>query len=258
MGSISVEAREDVAIVVLSTPDKLNAWDRNMRRALLAELRRLAGDDDCRAIVVTGEGDEAFCAGQDLDEARGWDADFSDTWVREIQELYDAARLGRKPIIAAINGVAAGSGLQFALCCDLRVAHEGARLGQPEVRSGLASVTGSWLIQRAVGGSRMRDLVLTARMLSGAEAHEWGLVNRLVARTELLGLACQLALELADLPPESFSLTKHAIAELEQDGYESAFDLAVRYQALVYETRAPQRVMGAFRSRRGRALRAQG
>ncbi|MGI5489947.1 enoyl-CoA hydratase/isomerase family protein [Microtetraspora malaysiensis] len=254
MKSIDIEGVDGIAVVTINNPRKLNAWDREMRKVLLEELLRLAeaDRDECRAIVITGAGDRAFCAGQDLDEAHGWNGEFADTWVTEIKHVYDAVRLNPKPVVAAVNGVAAGSGFQFALCCDLRVSHPQARLGQPEVRSGLASVTGTWLIEQSVGHSRMKDLVLSARLLSGQEAFEWGLVNRLVPAEDVLSAACRAANEMAALPPESFSLTKQAIADLARAGYEHAFDTAVEYQRKVYETDAPSRVMAEFMARSGR------
>lgn len=253
MSDIKTEFTGAVAVVTIDNPSKLNAWNRAMRVVLLDKLKELSAmpAEQCRGIVITGAGERAFCAGQDLDEAHDWNAEFADTWVTEIRHVYDAVRLCPKPVVAAINGVAAGSGFQFALCCDIRVSHAGAKMGQPEVKSGLASVTGTWLIQHAVGHTRMKDLVLRARLLGGEEAKEWGIVNCLVAEQDVLKEAVRVANDMSELPEESFMLTKQAIFDLMEAQYGHAFATAIEYQGKVYETDAPTRVMARFKKGAG-------
>lgn len=253
MSEIKIEFADAIAIITIDNQDKLNAWNRAMRVTLLCKLKELSEmpAEECRGIVITGAGARAFCAGQDLDEARDWDSAFADTWVSEIRDVYDAVRLCPKPVVAALNGIAAGSGFQFALCCDIRVSHAGAKMGQPEVRSGLASVTGTWLIQYSVGHTRMKDLVLRARLIAGEEAKEWGIVNSLVSEEKVLEEAIQIANEMSELPVESFALTKQAIFELMEAQYSHAFDTAIEYQGKVYETDAPTRAMERFKKDTG-------
>src|SRR5690606_13575213 len=102
-----------------------------------------------RGIVFTGAGDRAFCAGQDLAETAEFDPDGVEAWLANFRAMYEAVLHVDKPVVAAVNGVAAGSGYQFTLLCDVRVAHPGVRMGQPEVKSGIPSITGMYLTERA-------------------------------------------------------------------------------------------------------------
>lgn len=255
MGSVDLEiTAEKIAIVTINNPPKLNAWTREMRVQLRTHLDHLnsTSRDESRAIVITGAG-EAFCAGQDLDQAFDWDDEFAHTWVSEFRVLYDQLRRSPKPVVAAVNGVAAGSGFQYSLCADFRVSHPGARLGQPELKSGQASVTGSWLVAKAIGITQMRALVLTADLVPGDEAHRLGLVDRLVEAHDVLPTAIRIAGEMADLPEEAFAQTKIALCELEDAGLDQAFEIAIEKHAAVYASGAPQRAIGEFISRSSRA-----
>lgn len=254
MGTIEVQVVDGgVGVVTITNPAKLNAWNRPMRQTLSEKLAALidAEPSHCRAIVITGaEGN--FCAGQDLDEAVNWDDEFAETWVGEFRPLYDQLRRSPKPIVAAVPGVAAGSGFQYALCADYRVAHSASRLGQPEIKSGQASVTGSWLTAMSIGITQMRALVLTARLVSGDDAYRMGLVDQLEAQDDVLPAAIEVAREMSDLPAEAFSSTKLALCELEDEGLDRAFAIAIAHHASVYATGAPRRSMTEFMARSGR------
>src|SRR5882757_1095587 len=156
MGTVRVETREELAVVVVESRGRLNAFTRGMRADIAKRLREIDGDAKLEGAVLTGDGD-AFCAGQDFNESRQWND--AVPWVEEFEDFARAILGFRKPLVAAVNGVAAGGGFQMALLCDDRIGHAGARMGQTEVRWGLASVTGSWLLQRAVGDLRARELV---------------------------------------------------------------------------------------------------
>ena len=121
---VLTEVRGRVGLITLNKPEKLNAWDRPMRSAILAALRRYDADDAIGAVVITGTGDRAFCAGQDFAEAHDFDEERAEAWIREWEELYATLRGLSKPIIAALNGTAAGSAFQVVLLCDLRIAHD--------------------------------------------------------------------------------------------------------------------------------------
>src|SRR4051794_26235230 len=134
----------EVGRITLNRPEILNAWHSPMRLELIAALEGFERDEGIRAIILTGAGDRAFSAGQDLSETKTFDADRSEAWVNEWERLYDTIRSLSKPLIAALNGVAAGSAFQVALLCDFRIGHAGVRMGQPEINSGIASTTGPW------------------------------------------------------------------------------------------------------------------
>src|SRR5262249_19584876 len=144
---IRSEHRDAVAIITLDRPQTFNAWHRPMREELMVVLRAAEADATVRAMILTGAGSAGFSAGQALPESMEFDADRAEEWIVEWEQLYDLIRSLSKPIIAALNGVAAGSAFQVALLCDFRVAHAGVRMGQPEIDSGIPSTTGPWIMR---------------------------------------------------------------------------------------------------------------
>jgi enoyl-CoA hydratase/carnithine racemase len=176
---VRVEQRGAVAVWTLDRADRMNALTRAMLFALGKLAREAATNESIRAIVLTGAGDKAFCAGADLKERRG----MSDDDVRALIDLYrtELGPLDRcpKPVVAAINGVALGGGLELALTCDLRVAAPGAQLGLPETSIGvIPGAGGTQRLARVVGEARAKEMILLARRVTAEEALSWGLVNR--------------------------------------------------------------------------------
>src|SRR4051794_30001227 len=204
--AVITERRGAVAIVTLNRPKLLNAWDRPMRQDLMTALRAAEADGAVGAIILTGAGDLAFSAGQDLNETMEFDADRAVEWIREWEALYDLIRSLSKPLIAALNGVAAGSAFQVALLCDMRIGHDGVRMGQPEINSGIASTTGPWIMREMIGLARTIDLTLTGRMMDAAECAAIGLINRIVPRAQVMPASLALADELAAKPPVAMRL----------------------------------------------------
>ncbi len=242
---------QEVAVVTLNRPARLNAWTQRDRAALTRLLHALAADAQVRALVLTGAG-TGWCAGQDLTETAGFDpADPArvETWLDNCADLYDAVRGLAKPTVAALNGVAAGSGFQVALLADIRVAHPGVGLGQPEVRHGIPSITGTWIIGQHLGLSRTTELVLTGRLLDGTEAHRLGLVHRLVPPDAVLPTALAIARELAAQPPGAVAATKAWLRELTEPGLRQAFAAARGWHRDAYASGEPQSGMHDFLTR---------
>jgi enoyl-CoA hydratase/carnithine racemase len=176
---IRVEQRGAVAVWTIDRADRANALSRPTLLAFGKLAREAATNPSIRAIVVTGAGDKAFCAGADLKERQG----MSENDVRVQVGLYrsELGPLDRspKPVVAAINGAALGGGLELALCCDLRVAASHAVLGLPETSLGIIpGAGGTQRLPRVVGEARAKEMILLARRLSANEALAWGLVNR--------------------------------------------------------------------------------
>jgi methylglutaconyl-CoA hydratase len=176
---LSIEQRGSVAIWTIQRPDRMNSLSRDLLLAFGRLSREVASNDSVRAVVVTGAGDKAFCAGADLKERRG----MSENDIRVQVELYrsELGPLDRcpKPVVAAINGVALGGGLELALVCDLRVAASHAELGLPETSLGIIpGAGGTQRLPRLVGEARAKEMILLACRLSASEALAWGLVNR--------------------------------------------------------------------------------
>src|SRR5215472_3607855 len=178
---VRVEQRGGVAIFIIDRPDRMNSLSRPTLLALGQLTRDAIANPSVRAIVVTGAGEKAFCAGADLKERQG----MSENDVRAQVALY-RSELGPldhspKPVIAAINGVALGGGLELALVCDLRVAAAHAELGLPETSLGIIpGAGGTQRLPRLVGEARAKEVILLARRIKATEALSWGLVNRVV------------------------------------------------------------------------------
>jgi enoyl-CoA hydratase/carnithine racemase len=249
---VLVEIKGRVGVVTLSRPRILNAWNRPMRLELLEALDALDREKAVGAIVVTGAGDRAFSAGQDLNESRTFDADRAEEWVAEWERLYGKVRSLSKPIVAALNGVAAGSAFQFALVCDLRVGHSGVKMGQPEINSGIASTTGPWIMREILGMARTIDLTLTGRMMDADECFRIGLINKLVPQAEVLEAALEIAEGLAEKPPIAMRLDRQRFREMTEPTFRDALSAGVRIQREAYASGEPAQMMERFL-----ALRAQ-
>lgn len=221
-----IDRASHVATLTLNRPDRLNAFDREMADAWAAGLKSLAGDRDVHAIVVTGAG-KAFCAGGDLktlaeDAAPVERKRFLTDHVHRVER---ALRSVEQPVIAMINGAAIGAGLDMALLCDLRIAADRAKLGEAYVNLGLVPGDGgAWLLPRLVGPSRALELLWTGRVLTGAEAADWGLVNRSVPSERLLVETYELAKRLAAGPQLAQRLIKRAVYSGERMSRETHFD----------------------------------
>jgi len=256
MGSfILAERRGSAAVITLNRPEVLNAWHQPMREALTEALAAAEADPAVRAIVLTGAGERAFCAGQDLNETKTFDPARAGEWLGEWEALYDRIRALSKPLIAALNGVAAGSAFQVALLCDFRIAHPGVRMGQPEINAGIPSTTGPWIMREILGLARTIDLTLTGRMMDAAECERIGLFNRVVPRDAVLAEALRLAEELATKPPVAMRLDKQRFREMTEAGFRDAIAAGIRIQQEAYATGEPARMMEAFFEKRSRGSR---
>jgi 2-(1,2-epoxy-1,2-dihydrophenyl)acetyl-CoA isomerase len=216
---------EAVGTILLNRPRAHNALTAEMKTALLAALRQAAASPEVRAVLITGAG-PAFCAGQDLREhaellTAAQDGAAMDTVREHYNPIVLAIRSMPKPVIAAVNGVAAGAGASLALACDLRIAARGASFLMAFARVGLAADTGaSWTLQRLVGAGRAAELLLLAEPLAANRALELGLVGQVVDDADLPAAASTLAARLAMGPTAAYAGIK---AELD---YAAGHDLA--------------------------------
>lgn len=256
-GYILTETRSAVAIITLNRPEVLNAWHSAMREMLVAALDAAENDAAVRAIVMTGSGDRAFGAGQDLNETKTFDPDRAELWIGEWERLYDRIRSLSKPLVMALNGVAAGSAFQVALLGDFRIGHPGVTMGQPEINAGIASTTGPWIMQEMIGLARTIDLTLSGRMMDAAEAHAIGLINRIVPQEKVMDEALALAGELAEKPPVAMRLNKARFREVTEAGFRDCLAAGVRNQRISYATGEPARMMEQFLATRA-ARKAKG
>ena len=209
---VRVEVEAGVATVTLNRPEARNAISTELAEALATVFEPLTTDPAVRAVVLTGAGDRAFCAGADLRERGGFD---DQGWFvqREVfRRAFAAVRRCPLPTVAAVFGFALGGGCELALSCDLVVAADDAILGLPEVQLGLVPAGGgTQLLVRRIGPAAAKDLVLTGRRVDAAEAVRLGLIDHVVPRADLLATAQRLAAQIAGNAPTAVRLAKWAI-----------------------------------------------
>lgn len=249
---VLVERQGRIGVITLNKPAKLNAWDRPMRETIVATLRQFDTDPTIGAVILTGAGERAFSAGQDLAEAHDFDPDRAESWIREWETYYGTLRRLTKPIVAALNGVAAGSAFQVALLCDIRIGHDGVRMGQPEINSGLASITGPWIMREMLGLSRTIELTLTGRMMDMEELHRIGLVHYVVPRDKVLEKSLAIAEELAAKAPTALRLDRAWFADMTEDGFRKTIEAAIRAHREAYGSGEPAAKIDAFLARSGK------
>ncbi len=230
---ISVERRGRIAIWSIARPDRMNSLSRDTILALGKLARDISRDPDVRCIIVTGQGTKSFCAGADLKERQG----MSENDIRVQVDLYrsELGALDRcsKPVVAAINGVALGGGLELALMCDLRIAAEHALLGLPETSLGIIpGAGGTQRLPRVVGEARAKEMILLARRLTATEALLWGLVNRVTpAGIDVVDDAISWLEPIANGAP----LAQAAALEAIDRSYDATLELGLELEKVSYD-----------------------
>jgi enoyl-CoA hydratase len=214
---VKVEQDERVAVVALDHPP-VNALSQQLLEELEEIYDELDRSDDARAMVIRGEGEKAFVAGADITEFPALREQVEEAAAggsaRGIQKLAARMDAGRTPVVAAIHGYCLGGGLELAMACDVRVAAEDAQLGQPEIKLGLIpGGGGTQRLPRLVGHGRALLLNLTGDPISGAQAYEWGLVEKVVPRAELLDAALGIARTLSERSPFAMGVIKELASE---------------------------------------------
>jgi len=230
MSSILFEIRNHVAVITLNRPDKLNSFNREMAFALQKAL------DDCnskevRAVYITGAG-KAFCAGQDLaevvaDDAPGFSQILSEHYNPIVIRLKNLAR----PVIAAVNGVAAGAGANMALCCDIVVASESASFIQAFSKIGLIPDTaGTFVLPRLIGMAKASALMMLGEKVSAAEAERIGMIYKVLPDADFAAGSFKLAETLAQMPTRALAFTKHLLIESIENNLEDQLTMEDEYQ----------------------------
>ena len=230
---ILVEKREGFRVITLNRPARLNAFTEDMHLALKAALDDIEADSNCRALLVTGAG-RGFCAGQDLNDRLakpgekimlgGTLEDYYNPLVRRLRAL-------PFPVVAAVNGVAAGAGANVALACDIVLAGKSATFVQAFSKIGLVPDSGgTWILPRLVGAARARALSLLAEPLSAEKAEQWGLIWKAVGDNELMTEAIKLCTQFAAGPTYGYSLIKRALDASELNDLSTQLDLERDFQ----------------------------
>jgi 2-(1,2-epoxy-1,2-dihydrophenyl)acetyl-CoA isomerase len=223
MSPIRIIVRDGWQTIVLNRPDRLNAFNPEMHIALAAALDAAGSDAACRAVLLTGEG-RGFCAGQDLADVAG--VDLGDTLDRFYNPLIRRLRALPKPVICAVNGVAAGAGANLALACDIVLAARSAKFLQAFARIGLVPDSGgTWFLPRMIGDARARALAMLAEPLPAETAAAWGLIWKAVDDAALMTEAEALTAHLAAQPTQALALIKRALAASASNTLDAQLDL---------------------------------
>ena len=225
---VLVQRREGYRVITLNRPQRLNAFDEAMHRALRDALAEAESDPACRALLLTGAG-RGFCAGQDLGDrlsAAGETAVLGGALDAYYNPLIRKVRALPLPIVAAVNGVAAGAGANIALACDIVLAARSASFVQSFAKIGLVPDSGgTWFLPRLVGPARARGLALTAEPLSAEKAEAWGLIWRTVDDADLMAEAEKLCAAFAAAPTVGLARIKRALDESWDNDLESQLEL---------------------------------
>jgi 2-(1,2-epoxy-1,2-dihydrophenyl)acetyl-CoA isomerase len=251
---ILVSREDGVGTVTINRPDKLNAFYGSMRQDIAAAVRELAQDPAVRVLVVAGAG-RAFCAGADIgymkDLLERGDTENFTTLVEAGRAVVTVIRETPKPVIASVNGAAAGGGANLALACDLRIASDRASIGQTFSRIGLHPDWGAtYFLPRLVGPSRAFELFASGDMVSAHDALRLGLFNRVVPHERLAAETRALALELAAKPPLALALAKKAVYASESHSLSEMLDLELEHQLRCFASCDAREGFAAFLEKR--------
>jgi 2-(1,2-epoxy-1,2-dihydrophenyl)acetyl-CoA isomerase len=246
-----VETSRDGAVltITLNRPDVLNAFNTDMHRALAAALKE-ARDASVRAVVLTGAG-RGFCVGQDLTEFREAPGDIGSRLRDNYHPNIRALRALEKPVLAAVNGAAAGAGMSIACACDLRIAADSASFIPAFINIGLIPDSGgSYFVTRILGAARAFEWLASGKKLTAAEAHAWGLVSEVVESDELQRRAAEFAAQLADMPTRGIGMTKRLLDNAVDATLEEQLEREAQLQTAATQTEDFREGVAAFLEKR--------
>jgi enoyl-CoA hydratase len=236
------------ALIQLHRPEVLNALNMKLMEELVDALESLDKDDDVRAIVLTGN-EKAFAAGADIKEMA--DATAIEMLLRDQFARWDKIRKIKKPLIAAVSGFALGGGCELAMSCDIIIASETAKFGQPEINIGvMPGAGGTQRLTRAIGKYKAMEMVLTGNMISAHEALQYGLVNKIVPVECTLQEAEELAKLIASKPPVAIRLAKEAILKSFDTTIEGGLEFERKNFYLLFASEDQKEGMNAFMEKR--------
>jgi enoyl-CoA hydratase/carnithine racemase len=237
-----------VALLRLNRPQACNALSPEMMERLAAELERLDPDPEVRCVVIAGS-EEIFAAGADIKSMAA--RTLPEALYHPSASFWRRLAAVKTPLVAAVTGYALGGGCELALACDMIVAEETASFGQPEIRLGIIpGGGGTQRLARVIGKQRAMEYVLTGRRFDAATAHEWGLVNKVVAPGQYLDEALELARTVADRPPIASRLAKQAVLAAEETSLAAGLDAERRMFEIAMATEDRVEGMNAFLEKR--------
>lgn len=239
-----------VAILTINRPDKLNALNEEVRVELLAALAEIETDEAVGAVVITGSGEKSFIAGADIGEFAGR-SPFDQRFAMRSPRIFDVMASFPKPVIAMINGFCLGGGCELAMSCDLRIASDKARFGQPEINLGLIpGGGGTQRLPRLVGMGHAMRLILSGDMIPAAEAKEIGLADLVFPAEELRAKTLELAQKIASKSPLTLKVAKEALRASEKLAIEDGITYERDLFCLCFSSKDKEEGVAAFLDKR--------
>lgn len=248
--TILIERRGRVALITINRPDKLNALNIKTRQETAEALDELRTDDEIRVVVITGAGEKAFVAGADINEFAGRSA-IQQRTVMKAKSIFTAAEDFPKPIIAMINGFCLGGGCELALSCDIRIASDKSRFGQPEINLGIIpGGGGTQRLTRLVGEGKAMQMILTGEMIDAQEAYRIGLVNDVYPADQLESKTMELAGKIAEKSPVALAMAKTAVKNAARMNLREGLDQEIDLFALCFSSEDKEEGVRAFLEKR--------
>jgi enoyl-CoA hydratase len=248
--AVLVDIADRIATVTINRPDKLNALNKDVREQFVQVLSDLAGNDEVRVVIVRGAGDKAFVAGADIAEFKGRTG-VDQFHVTKAFGIFEAPEKLPKPIIAAVNGFALGGGCELAMACDIRIASDKAKLGQPEITLGiLPGGGGTQRLPRLVGLGNAYKLLYTGQLVGAEEALRMGLVDEVVPHDQLHERVRELASEIAQKSPAALEFIKDCVKASSRMPLDEGVRFETTYFGLAFSTEDKEEGVGAFLEKR--------
>ncbi len=246
MNTLLLEKKDAVAVVTMNRPKALNALNSEMLKEIKAVVKELNEDEAVKVVIFTGSG-KSFVAGADIAEMSELSAEEGRAFAQLGQGVFRHIEIMNKPTIAAVNGFALGGGCEISMSCDIRIASKKAKFGQPEVGLGITpGFSGTVRLSRLVGVAKAKELIYTAKLISGDEAERIGLVNQVVEPDELMDTAMAMAQEIASKAPLAVRYSKEAINRSLDVDIDTGNSIEAGYFGLCFATEDQKNGMKAF------------
>lgn len=243
---VLMHKKDRVATITINRPDKLNALSPDVRMGIAMALEQLRLDDDVRVVIMTGAGEKAFIAGADIAEFKGKSGVEGYHYI-QTGDIYSAIERFPKPVIAMINGFCLGGGCELAMACDIRIAGDKAKLGQPETNLGLIpGGGGTQRLPRLVGQGQAMRLIYTGDIIDAAAAEKIGLVDEVVPQDELIDKTLELAGKIAEKSPASLQAAKESVRAAWQMPLDAGLRFEKQWFGLLFSTEDMQSGVAAF------------
>lgn len=249
--SLLIEDHDTVRVLAINRPKVLNALNREVMYELKRAIGEFAESENVSVMIITGAGDKAFVAGADIEAQYPLNPEEGRQWGLLGQEVFRLIETVEKPVIAAVNGFALGGGCELAMACDIRLASDRAKFGQPEVTLGITpGYGGTQRLPRLVGEGKAKQLIFTGKMISAVEANQIGLVEEVYAHEELMNEAMKMARTIAANAPIAVRYAKMQINRGLQTDIDSAVAIEAGLFSLCFATKDQKEGMGAFLEKR--------